>query len=309
MATKKKEALIDEVQQEVPEILSELGGAFKQAREAQKLSIEDVRNRLHINENQITALEQDDFGAFGDSTRARGFIRSYARFLGLNEEALLEKHRQLYPSDTLNALGVKTETLAMGAQRNGMPRYVFVVAGFALLALLVWFLSTFHFSGFSQKDEIDLATSSEPLSEPVLPSPELAQETVEQSAKEIQLPSPPPPAKLQAADAGVTASPNKAEPAKASEVKLEATSKANPATGSLKLVVTESAWVDVKDSTGKSVLTKVVKPGADEVVQGSPPFKVHVGNAKATQLIYNGQPFDYSASTYNNSARVTLGAP
>ena len=307
MATKKKEALIDEVQVEVPEILSELGGALKQAREAQKLSIEDVRNRLHVNESQIIALEQDDFGAFGDSTRARGFIRSYARFLGLNEEALLEKHRQLYPSDTLNALGVKTETLAMGAQRNGMPRYVFVAAGFALLALLVWFLSTLHSSGFSQKAEIDLATSSESLSEPLLPSPELSQEAAEQSEKEIQLP--PPPEKLQAADAGVTAAPNKAEPAKAPEVKLEATPKTNAATGSLKLVVTESAWVDVKDSTGKSVLTKVVKPGADEVVQGLPPFKVHVGNAKATQLIYNGQPFDYSASTYNNSARVTLGAP
>ena len=118
MATKKKEAVIEEVQQEVPEILSELGGAFKKAREAQKLTILDVRNRLHLNENQIIALEQDDFSTFGDSTRARGFIRTYARLLGLNEESLLEKHRQLYPSETLNALGVKTETLARSAQRN-----------------------------------------------------------------------------------------------------------------------------------------------------------------------------------------------
>ena len=181
MATKKKEAVIDEVQQEVPEILSELGGAFKQAREAQKLSIEDVRNRLHINENQVTALEQDDFGAFGDSTRARGFIRSYARLLGLNEEALLEKHRQLYPADALNALGVKTETLALSAQRNGVPRYAFFVAGFALLALLVWLLSTFNFSSSSQENEVDLAAAQEPLAEPVLPSAEPVQEVAEQN--------------------------------------------------------------------------------------------------------------------------------
>ena len=53
MATKKKEAVIEEVQQETPEILSELGGAFKKAREAQKLTIQDVRNRLHLNANEL----------------------------------------------------------------------------------------------------------------------------------------------------------------------------------------------------------------------------------------------------------------
>ena len=293
MATKKKEAVIDEVQQEVPEILSELGGAFKQAREAQKLSIEDVRNRLHINENQVTALEQDDFGAFGDSTRARGFIRSYARLLGLNEEALLEKHRQLYPADALNALGVKTETLAMSAKRNGVPRYAFFVAGFALLALLVWLLSTFNFSGVSQKDEINLAASSESLSEPVLPSPELPQEAVEQSAvKEIQLPAAP-----QNAES--------AKPAEASTVKV-APAKATVNLANLKFVVSSDTWVNVKDSSDKSVFSKVVKPGFDEVVEATPPLKIHIGNVKGTQLFYNGKAIDYSSSVNGNTARVSL---
>ena len=45
MATKKKEAVIDEVQPAIPEILSELGGALKQAREAKGLSIDDVKSR------------------------------------------------------------------------------------------------------------------------------------------------------------------------------------------------------------------------------------------------------------------------
>jgi hypothetical protein len=46
----------------------------------------------------------------------------------------------------------------------------------------------------------------------------------------------------------------------------------------------------------------------DEMVQGVPPLKVHVGNAKGTQVFYNGQPVDYSSSTFSNTARVTLGA-
>ncbi len=293
MATKKKEAVIEEVQQEVPEILSELGGALKQAREAQKLSIEDVRNRLHVNESQIIALEQDDFGAFGDSTRARGFIRSYARLLGLNEESLLEKHRQLYPSETLNALGVKTETLARSAQRNGLPRYALFLAGFVLLVLVVWFISIFDFSGFSQKDEVDVAATQEPMAESALPSPGLAQEAAEQSdAKEIRLP-----ASTQNTDvakstatAAVTAAPTKAA--------------INAA--SLKFVVSSDTWVNVKDSSDKSIFSKVLKPGSDDVVQAVPPLKVHIGNVKGTQLFYNGKAVDYSSSVNGNTARVSL---
>ena len=293
MATKKKEAVIEEAQQETPEILSELGGAFKKAREAQKLTIQDVRNRLHLNENQITALEQDDFGAFGDSTRARGFIRTYARLLGLNEESLLEKHRQLYPSETLNALDVKTETLARVAQPSAMPRYGLFLVGFVLLALLILFLSTLNFSSSSQENEVDLAAAQEPLSEPVLPSPEPVEEVAEQNAaKEIQLPAAPQNAELPkpAATASVATTP--------AQTVLNA--------GSLKFVVSSDTWVDVKDSSGKSIFTKVLKPGFDDVVQAAPPLKVHIGNVKGTQLFYNGKAVDYSSSVSGNTARVNL---
>lgn len=293
MATKKKEAAIEEVQQEVPEILSELGGALKRAREAQKLSVQDVRNRLHINENQVVALEQDDFGAFGDSTRARGFIRTYARLLGLNEESLLDKHRQLYPSETLNALDVKTETLARAAQPSGMPRYVFFLAGVVLVALLIWFLSTLNFSNSSQENEVDLAVAQEPLSEPVLPSPEPAQEVAEQNAaKEIQLPAAP-----QNTDAVKSVATNAAPP-----------TPAKPAinVGSLKFVVSSDTWVNVKDGSDKTIFTKVLKPGFDDVVQAAPPLKIHLGNVKGTQLFYNGKAVDYSSSVNGNTARVNL---
>ncbi len=293
MATKKKEAVIEEVQQETPEILSELGGAFKRAREAQKLTIQDVRNRLHLNENQIIALEQDDFGAFGDSTRARGFIRTYARLLGLNEESLLEKHRQLYPSETLNALDVKTETLARVAQPSAMPRYGLFLAGFVLLALLIWFLSTLNFSSSSQENEVDLAAAQESLSEPVLPSPEPVEEVAEQNAaKEIQLP----------------AAPQNAELPKPAATASVATTSAKTVlnAGSLKFVVSSDTWVDVKDSSGKSIFTKVLKPGFDDVVQAAPPLKVHIGNVKGTQLFYNSKAVDYSSSVNGNTARVSL---
>lgn len=310
MATKKKEA-VEQIQHEVEtqDFRSELGGVLKTAREAQKLTIKDIRSRLHFNENQIIAMEQDNFDVLGDPTRARGFINTYARLLGLDSEELLAKHRRLYPSEKLNSLDVKTETLAMGPQREGIPRYVFVMGLLVLLALIVWFLSTLNF-GVSTQEVAPELLAEESMPEVALPASE---RTEENSAKalvdEIQLPQ------AQATTAAEPAVSNQkplanpvsvAPPASTPSSSLTV-NKVVASTGNVKFVVTEDTWVDVKDGADKSVFTKLLKPGLDEVIQVSPPIKLHIGNAHGLKLYFNGKLIDYSANVHSNTARVTLG--
>jgi len=300
MAAKKKEAVAEEakqvtqeaIQQDAPEIQSELGGALKRAREAQKLTLSDVCARLHLNEKHVIAMEQDDFVAFDDQTRARAFIRTYARLLGLDEESLISKHRQLFPAEALNPIGVSTETLANSAKPQGIPRYFLVLGALVLITLFVWFLSALNFGGASAPKVNEPEVAQEVLPE-ATPSPadQTQNESANTTVSEIQLP--------QQATAAAAAPQAVAEPAKAAEVKPAA---------NLKIVASENAWVGVKDAAGKDILSKVVKAGSEEVVQGVPPLKLHVGNAKGIQVVYNGQPIDYSAKTFNNTARVTLGA-
>lgn len=298
MAAKKKEVVTQQEAQEseAQEIQSALGGELKKAREAQKLTIADVCSRLHLNEKQVTAMEQDDFVSLNDPTRARGFIRAYARLLGLDEGSLVNKHRQLFPEEALNPIKVTTETLARAPKREGLPKYFLGIGALILLTLLVWFVSTLNF-GASSSEQVQAETTQE-LPEVALPASERAQDDAGKAlVNEIQLPQ-------QAPTAQQTAS---ADQAKIDQEKVEPTKTPANAT-SLKFVVTQSAWVDVKDGAGNSILSKVLKPGVDEVVQGVPPLKVHVGNAKSTQIFYNGQLVDYSSSTFSNTARVTLGA-
>jgi cytoskeleton protein RodZ len=308
MATKKKEVV---TQEEVQEIQSVLGGALKKERETQKLSLKDICNRLHLNEKQITAMEQDDFASFGDPTRARAFLRSYARLLSLDEEVIVGRHRQLFPTEALNPINVSTETLANTPKGEGIPKYYLVVGALVLSALLVWFLPTLNF-GRSSPEEVQAETTQEALPEVALPASERSQEDAAKAlVNEIQLPQQP----QAAATAPVESAkpePAKVEPTKPVEVKAAEVKPAEPAkvpanATSVKFVVTENAWVDVKDGAGKTVFTKVLKPGVDETAQGVPPLKIHVGNAKGTKLFYNGQPFDYSATITGNTARVTIG--
>ena len=55
------------------------------------MSILAVQQELHIRERYLEALEQDDFEQFPGSVYARGFLRSYARYLGLDAEELLSR--------------------------------------------------------------------------------------------------------------------------------------------------------------------------------------------------------------------------
>ncbi len=75
----------------------------------------------------------------------------------------------------------------------------------------------------------------------------------------------------------------------------------------MKLLLTGSSWIGVHDKNGKTVFSKLAKAGTEEFVEGLPPLKFHIGNASATQVIFNGETIDLTPSTYNNMARITVG--
>ena len=55
------------------------------------MSILAVQQELHIRERYLEALEHDDFEQFPGLVYARGFLRTYARYLGLDAEELLAR--------------------------------------------------------------------------------------------------------------------------------------------------------------------------------------------------------------------------
>jgi len=68
-----------------------VGQILHDAREAQGLTRENAAIRLRLMQRQIEAMEADDFAGLGQPVFARGFVRNYARLLGLAPEALLAR--------------------------------------------------------------------------------------------------------------------------------------------------------------------------------------------------------------------------
>ncbi|MEO8324855.1 MAG: helix-turn-helix domain-containing protein, partial [Nitrospirota bacterium] len=67
-----------------------LGGLFRQTRERQRLSLEQIASKTRIQQRHLQALEEEDFASLPAKVFVKGFVRSYARSLGLNEDNALQ---------------------------------------------------------------------------------------------------------------------------------------------------------------------------------------------------------------------------
>lgn len=67
-----------------------IGESLRQARQARALSIEQVALSTHIRAHYLLAMETGDFQSIPSRAQARGFLRTYAEFLGLDAQPLLK---------------------------------------------------------------------------------------------------------------------------------------------------------------------------------------------------------------------------
>jgi len=70
-------------------MLDSIGTKLREVREARNLTLEQVAQALRIRPYHLQALESDDYSAIPSAAQARGFLRNYAEYLGLNVDELL----------------------------------------------------------------------------------------------------------------------------------------------------------------------------------------------------------------------------
>jgi cytoskeleton protein RodZ len=73
--------------------LPTIGEALRSARTAQGKSLDDAAAATRIRSSYLEALEEERFGELGGSVYAKGFLRSYAGYLGVDPAPLLEAYR------------------------------------------------------------------------------------------------------------------------------------------------------------------------------------------------------------------------
>jgi len=78
------------------------------------------------------------------------------------------------------------------------------------------------------------------------------------------------------------------------------------ASGVLAVRTSAESWVEVQDSQGQTLLSRVVLPGEIVGLDGALPLRLTIGNAAATRLQFRGRAVDLAANTRDNVARLQL---
>lgn len=276
------------------EMRTGVGQELAAAREARGLALTDVAQSLKFAPRQLEALEQERFEALPGATFAKGMVRSYARLLKLDPEPLLERvsgRFQIPDSNNLAARYHQPVPFSDNARRS-----TFVYLGLSLGVLVIVGAVAYEWhqertsaakapksTTVAKKAPASVPQRSEPVRAavaPVVPAvPASVQENkpvVAEEKKQLLVPAP------------ATATP--------------------PAAGRHRLVVrTEGeAWIEIKDSAERMLVSSLNPPGAERVVRGRPPYTVVIGNPAHVRVTYDDKPIDLAPHSKSGVARLTI---
>lgn len=274
-----------------PQPLPLPGAVLRAAREAQGYSLAEVAQVLKFGVRQLDALENDDYSTLKGATFIRGFVRSYARYLRLDEVPLLAALEPQVPLAVAEVRTVDSVNAVMpsGVQDNSKRAY-WLAAFVLLLGAVAWF--AWQEQGASAPD------AQKPETVPVVAAPEPEPALV--AASSVSPPQPmlaPTPAVIAPAAAGTAETPVPPAPVAASP---------SPNERQLLLSFSGVSWVEVRDASNQIIYSGNSTPDSRQALRGRPPFQLVIGNASAVKLRYEDRAIDLQPHTRVDVARLTL---
>lgn len=268
------------------------GAMLRQARERAGLSREAVAEQLNLLPSHVAALEQDEFKCFPGETFVKGHLRSCARLLKLDPQALLQAYGG-QPAVTQTASAPSKfhwRPVSLEVRTSRWRRY-FGVAAAMLVVLSLW--------GWHQhRDKAQVLSLTAGVNDDhAFGGIDSALNSGAESAlmDSVQLlPNPQP--------ANPAAAPTSSAPAAAGAVPVAANS------DQLTLRFSADCWIEIKDRDNKLLVATLKHADEQLQVEGRGPFKVLLGYAPGVVMAYNGTPVKVDVTEGSRSTRLIVGS-
>lgn len=272
------------------------GSLLLAQRETLELSLQHVADELNLTMHYVRALESDSYDKLPGDVFVKGYIRAYARLLGLDPEQMLEIYREF----TTHKLARKEEAIKRYARRRmdkNQPWIIFSGIAFVVVAIVLWLLSGRDDSDTAvadvDSDSVNAAGSIEegnidsmPVFDAVTPD----DGATGLAARNTDSPTP-------AADATT-----------AVEQQAGLTTLTWPGDDRLQLGFAQDSAVQVEHSGGAEAHQERYLAGEQLTIQGTAPFSIVLDNAPGVTLSFNGSQADFSSNIKaDNSVRLNIG--
>ncbi|MGI2971657.1 cytoskeleton protein RodZ [Vibrio alginolyticus] len=306
---------------EVP-LSIEAGTLLKNKRESLGMSQKQVADRLRLRISVIENIENNRFESQQVATFTRGYLRSYAKFVGLDEKVVLtalEQTADAQPQEQeieMQSFSRKTKD----EKHNSRIMLLTWVIGLVIIGIsAAWWWQNQQENSLTKEvtdssveapqptaqelADIDLMTAEELIAS----TPEEVASTNEGVAELTEAPV------EQGADPLLTETENTTSVDSEEPVAvIEAAEEEQPAPvvpeGMTLLTMKFKAdcWIQVKDTNGKTLVSGTHKPGQDVELTGKAPFKVILGAPEGVTMTFASEPVDLSGYTSGKVARFTL---
>jgi hypothetical protein len=146
----------------------EIGNSLREARERQGLGYPEIELATKIRAKYIRALEEEDFTSIPGDAYIRGFLRTYAEYLGLDGDVYVDEYASRFITSWRDELPPRPERRRIRTRERRLERraLLLVLAGIVLVAVLVfaaWQIpgSSTHVPGLGKKQQRHSATAGQ----------------------------------------------------------------------------------------------------------------------------------------------------
>ncbi len=278
-----------------------IGALLVSARNEVALSQIDVAEQINLPLRTIQALETDDFDNLPENTYICGYLRNYARVVGINPDLLVNTFKE----QNYQEPEIITPTRS---KQSYDPAILWSTA--AVFTILVGLVITWWFeSAQNNAPEVELASVEESVvnesSENIQnEKASVAETNVDMHEPNAVAESPSPGLEDQDQIASNPADIITTDQQQAMEDELRNPNLVSLNDGAQMLTVTyvEKSWTEIRDADANTLMQGLIEPGVVRNLSGKPPFEVFLGNSPGVVIEVNGHYFDHSQ--YNRSNRT-----
>ncbi|AAO08951.2 cytoskeleton protein RodZ [Vibrio vulnificus] len=297
--------------------IEQVGTLLKRQRESMGYTQKQVADRLRLRVNVIEQIDDNQLESGQVATFTRGYLRSYARLVGLDEKIILDALDNTgdaqHQEQEMQSFSRKTNTEKHNSRIMLITWGIFIII--TGISSLWWWQNQQENSlaqSVNQAAQLENAVIEEnepPVLDDVVmqemsmaegdAQPEIATE-VEVEPAQVETTESTPVEEAVESDAQAQLTPSVAE----ESLPLEAP-KANGETA-LTMSFRSDCWVQVKDASGKTLISGIRKSGQDLNLSGQAPFNVILGAPEGVTMTFASEPVDLSRYTAGKVARFTL---
>ena len=301
-----------------------VGDSLRHARMVTGWTVSDVAKKLNLTPSAVEFIEANQFERLPGTTFARGYIRSYAKILGLDSNQLAQQFDQQFIGSTTTS-SVQSIDRVGEARRvsRGMLQFSLFVVLLIILGAGYYAWEVFNSAGSEvsnksavfERVEVERADGSmhvQTLDEPedqavafVLDANVAGDIGNEQAA--IATDGEQAEALSSDAEENVEQSAVQADTDDAKVAEKPEAAELAAGMGVAQLSFANDCWIRIVDANGKEISSGLKRAGESMSVTGKTPLDVRLGYAKGVSITYNGEVVDFSSAVRGATARFKLG--